>query len=460
VIKQPPSRARLLLMVGFALSCFVIVLWLWRAFGGPVPLAPEGYRFTADFQEATSLADNADVRISGVRVGKVIDSELSGRSTRAEIEIDEPYAPIPRDTKAVLRQKTLLGETYVELSPGDPGSGSLPDGGKLPRGAVQPTVELDEVLRHLDAETRVELKRVVVGLARLSEGRGESFNHAVGHASPFARDAGGLLGVLDRERRALRRLTHDTGTVLGALGRRQGELSGLVDAGDRLLATTARRDRELRETVEILPVTLRELRPTFAEVEGLARDAGPVVRELRPAGRALGPALEDAARLAPELRALLLDVDRVTRLSEAALPAATETVGAAQPLFTRLRQTLRNTVPIVDYAGLMRHEVVAMVANIAASTQASDNGRHYLRALVPLTAEGFAIFPRRLGSNRHNPYLAPRGLDRLGQGLESIDCGHTGNLALAPLGAPPCRLQEPIEFRGRQTAYPQVSADP
>ena len=69
--KQAPSLRRILVMVGFALSCFGLLLFLWLAFGGPVPLKPKGYRFEVSFKEAGQLAQEADVRISGVSVGKV-----------------------------------------------------------------------------------------------------------------------------------------------------------------------------------------------------------------------------------------------------------------------------------------------------------------------------------------------------------------------------------------------------
>src|SRR3954451_16181672 len=152
--KQAPTLGRLLVMVGFALSCFGLLLFLWLAFGGPIPLQPKGYRFTTSFGEATQLAKEADVRVSGVPVGKVktIETQSDGRS-QAVIEIDAKYAPIPKDTQAILRQKTLLGETYVELTPGDKRSGTIKDGGRIPRAQVAPTVELDEIFRAFDAKT-------------------------------------------------------------------------------------------------------------------------------------------------------------------------------------------------------------------------------------------------------------------------------------------------------------------
>ena len=68
---RPPTITRILIAVGFAISCFGLALFLWLAFGGPIPLKPEGYRFQVPFDEATQLAAESDVRISGVSVGKV-----------------------------------------------------------------------------------------------------------------------------------------------------------------------------------------------------------------------------------------------------------------------------------------------------------------------------------------------------------------------------------------------------
>ena len=152
--KQAPTIGKLALIAVFALSCFLILTYLWTSFGGPTPISAKGYRFQADFEEATQLADNADVRISGVSVGHVKKSEQVEDKTRVEIEVDERYAPLPQDTQATLRQKTLLGETYVELTPGSKASGDLPDGGLLPATQIRPTVELDEILRALDEPTR------------------------------------------------------------------------------------------------------------------------------------------------------------------------------------------------------------------------------------------------------------------------------------------------------------------
>ena len=64
MIKQTPSIGRLVAMAAFTLSVFAILIFLWLAFGGTVPLKPEGYRFTVHMPEAATLAEEADVRMA------------------------------------------------------------------------------------------------------------------------------------------------------------------------------------------------------------------------------------------------------------------------------------------------------------------------------------------------------------------------------------------------------------
>ena len=155
-----PQLRHVLVISVFSLSCFGLLLFLWLAFGGPVPLGPKGYRFQVAFNDAATLADQADVRIAGVNVGKVVNKDLApagGNRTLATIDLKGKYAPIHTDAHAILRQKTLLGETYVELTPGT-SKETVPEGGELSDAQVKPTVELDEIFDSLDPSTRAAFK--------------------------------------------------------------------------------------------------------------------------------------------------------------------------------------------------------------------------------------------------------------------------------------------------------------
>ena len=191
MIKQTPSLGRILAMVAFALSCVGILMFLWLSFGGSVPLKPEGYRVEVQFPEATQLAQEADVRISGVKVGRVKNKQPNETTglTDTIIEIDARYAPIPKDTRAILRQKTLLGETYVELSPGTAAGaqGMLRDGGQLPAGQVAETVELDEVLRAFDPETRRRFSIWLDQQGQAVQGQAQEINTSLATAHAVCR---------------------------------------------------------------------------------------------------------------------------------------------------------------------------------------------------------------------------------------------------------------------------------
>jgi phospholipid/cholesterol/gamma-HCH transport system substrate-binding protein len=140
--KGSPSFGKIATMVLFALSCFGLLLFLWLSFGGGIPFAPEGYRFQASFPDAQELASQADVRIAGVSVGKVISVGLDpqGNRTLATIQLDNQYAPLHSRATAILREKTIIGETYVQINPGPESAPAIKDGGMFVRSQVVPAV--------------------------------------------------------------------------------------------------------------------------------------------------------------------------------------------------------------------------------------------------------------------------------------------------------------------------------
>src|ERR1700724_2791915 len=111
--KRAPTVGNMLVIILFCLSCFGLLLFLWESFGGPVPLKPKGYRFTVAFPRTQLLSEESDVRISGVNVRHVVSLPLNKHgSTDALVESGGKYAPIRANMHAILRVKTLLGETY------------------------------------------------------------------------------------------------------------------------------------------------------------------------------------------------------------------------------------------------------------------------------------------------------------------------------------------------------------
>jgi phospholipid/cholesterol/gamma-HCH transport system substrate-binding protein len=422
--KQRPSNLAMVTMIAFTASCIGLLIFLWVSFGGSLPFSAQGYRFSVQFNQATELASDAQVEIAGVTVGHVV-SVTGDRRTgldRAVLEIDRQFVPRPADTRAILRTKTLLGETYVQLSPGNPNGPKLRDGGSLPRAQVDPTVQLDQILNTFNPRTRAAFETWMQEGGVALTNRGEQFNAALAELYPFTQNVGAVLTVLQRQGAATRTLLSDSGTVFSALATSPTQLQGFVRNSQALFAATAARDRSLAATISAFPAFLRQTRTTISTVGAFSQTTKPLVDELRPAAAQLTPTLRSLNTLAPELRTLVQDVGPLTRASRTGLPALRTFLTRSVPFLAALKPYLGNIVPVINYLDDYRRELAGFFANSAAATQARESTEygvlHYLRVSNPINPEVLMPYAKRPSTNRSNPYIAPGAyLDLIKKGL-------------------------------------------
>jgi phospholipid/cholesterol/gamma-HCH transport system substrate-binding protein len=431
--RRAPTLGQIAVAVGFAFSCFGLLLFLWATFGGPVPLKPEGYRIEVPFNEGTQLAVESDVRISNVSVGKVKSIDLADSGPNrdlavAEIEIDSSFAPIPTDTRAMLRQKTLLGETYVELTQGDRDGPTLSEDGALPRAQVQPSVQLDEIFRTFDARTRAAFQTWMQQLAIASANRGADLSAAIANLEPFAEDANRLLRVLDTQQGAVQQLVRNTGEVFGALSERQGQLQGLIRNSGVVFRTTAVRNRDLEATFRALPTFLDESRLTLDRLGGFSRNANPLISQLHPAARALSADLKPIAKVAPDFRGFFTGLRKTEKRARTGLPALQRLLDTdLPPLLTEIHPFSQQLTPIIGEIGRYQRDITGLISNFAVATNAigtteSGASGHYIRSSAPTYPESLAAFTsHRLAYSRTNPYPAPNSALEVTGGLDTFD---------------------------------------
>src|SRR3954454_946260 len=413
--KQAPSLPRLAAMVVFGLSCFGIVLFLWLTFGGSTPLRARAYEVKADFPEATTLAQQADVRISGVKVGNVKSISRNGLRSRVTLAIQPQYAPLRSDTRAILRQKTLLGETYVELTPGSRTAPRISDGGTIPDTQIAQTVQLDEIFRAFDPQTRAAFRTWLDQQGRAFGNRGPDLNNALGNLEPFVNDATDILKILNEQKAETSQLVSNTGVVFDALSERDGQLTDLIRQSNRVFQTTAQRNEDLRQIFIAFPTFLDQARATTTRVTRFAKNTTPLITQLRPAARQLSPTLIDLHSLAPDLKVLFKDLGPLEDVSKKGLPATERLLDETRPLLTEVDPFLRQVNPILTYLGPFKKEIATFFANSVAPTQATDRPAgapgpvHYLRTSNPLNPDNLAAQPHRTATNRSNPYAVPGG---------------------------------------------------
>lgn len=514
MIKQIPSFGQLTAMVVFALSCFSLVLFLWVSFGGPVPLKPQGYRIHISFDEAVQLAQEGDVRISGVNVGKVKKVESSVGRTDAEVEIDERYAPLPVDVKAMLRTKTLLGETYIDLTPGTKGKKTIPENGFLPVGQVSTSVQLDELIRTFDPETRKAFGDWLLAQGAAMEGRGDDLNQAFGVLPMFFEDTNTLMAVLRREDEALSRIFGNTADIFEAFDSRPGQLTELINNFDRLLTVTANRDQKLTETFQEFPGFLRQTRQTVKRFTEFTENAQPLIDNATVFAEESGPTLKKSVAVMDDARAIINALEPMLDRADTGLPAGEEFFELAAPTLSQVDPFLRQLNPVLEFVGLYQKELTAFLANDAAAGQAQntpDSGSsrqpgHYLRAMATFTPDSLAYLTNRTSGSRANAYPVPGSLspESLIAGLQVFDASQCAGIAMPTLNtndadqvsagladfvtrptpttsgleaakwveivqnivygneaptsypAPACSQQSPMTFGGETTQYPHV----
>ena len=214
-----PSKARITAMIAFAASCVALLLFLWLSFGGSVPFVAAGLpdqRRVRPGGAARHAGGRRDRRRHGRQGGQrrarpPDRADAGGVADRSEVRA------AAGDTRATLREKTLLGETYVELSFGNPRGRMLRDGAQLPQAQVAPTVQLDQILDTFDPQTRRAFQTWMQDDGIAFTNRGQDFNDALAELYPFATNVSNVLGVLQRDNTATSTLLSDGGQVLSAI---------------------------------------------------------------------------------------------------------------------------------------------------------------------------------------------------------------------------------------------------
>ncbi len=114
-------------------------------------------------------------------VGKVVGKERApqGNGTLVTIEMANKFAPIHKDATAMLRIKTLLGENYIDLTPGRRRP-PLPDGATLPASQVKQAVQLDQIFNTFDPQTRAAFRSWQQSLAIAVKGNDQNLNNVLG----------------------------------------------------------------------------------------------------------------------------------------------------------------------------------------------------------------------------------------------------------------------------------------
>lgn len=424
-MKNTRLGGKALVLLTLVAGGLAILAYFYTTAGGRLPLTEDPYRVTAVLSDSQQLLKHADVRAAGVKIGSVGTIENDGDRIRVDLELDKKYAPIYRNAKILVRQKTLVGENYVEITPGDPKSGGVPDGGTLAVARQREAVPIDRVLNSLDARTRRDVSRNLQTAGGSVAGRAEDLNDLFDRVPPLAEDGSKLLDVLNDQRGQITAIVRNTGTVMQAISDRSGDLQSLVRTAKTTAEAVAARDGAVKETFESLPPTLRQARTSVRKLTGFSGTATPVVEDLRTSLQTLRPVLAELAPTATRARKLTDELPALFRAANPALASLRTFTVDATGTVPRLEAMLREANPALDYLKPYNRDIAGLLSNFGTaamfdkwgtvgrclcpiSDRTLANWTPELRALVaPLLDQGIV---KDLIHESTNPYRRPGSL--------------------------------------------------
>ncbi len=147
--------------IGLFMLAGLIILGVFIIKIQDIPIGERGERIVvqARFPSVAGIDRKADVRIAGVRVGKVSDIRLVGGEAVLTLSLD-PDVQLHQGASVRVSSLGLLGDKFVQVLPGDPSSPPLPPGTEL-HGTAPPT--FDEVLKAA-TDIGADVKQVTLAL--------------------------------------------------------------------------------------------------------------------------------------------------------------------------------------------------------------------------------------------------------------------------------------------------------
>jgi len=240
-------------IVGFAVMCVAAIEFLAVNVGQPTPFA-NSYSVHAVFSDADGIPTAADVRMSGIDVGKVVavshDRRYPGE-TLVTIAITDGHAvPVYSDGYAKVRPKTLLGEKYIDLTLGGGGAAEpIPSGGFLPVGQAGKDVSNDEIFNAFDQTTRTQQQQVLHLLDTATQGRAGDIRALLPQLQAVVANLDPLARVYEQDQPEVDRIFVQLDTILATIADEHEQLAGLLANGNNVLNAVAQKDQALLTTL-------------------------------------------------------------------------------------------------------------------------------------------------------------------------------------------------------------------
>jgi phospholipid/cholesterol/gamma-HCH transport system substrate-binding protein len=224
----------------------------------------QSYTVVAHYPQSGGIFAGGEVTYRGVRIGKVTELELTRDGVDVHLEIEDEWDKIPADTRAVVGNRSAVGEQYVDLQPNvDPDDGPyLVDGSHIDDVALPIATEklLGDIATTVASVDRRALRTTVDELGTAFSDTGEDLQRII--------DAGGsFIETADANFDVTTALIRDTNTVLQGQLDSGSSLRTFAHGLRRFSGSLANADQDLRTVIDEGSVAANQLRTLLQQNE-------------------------------------------------------------------------------------------------------------------------------------------------------------------------------------------------
>jgi phospholipid/cholesterol/gamma-HCH transport system substrate-binding protein len=245
----------------------ILVIGAIAIFRGVANSSP--YELLVPLADANGLYPGSDVLVAGSRAGSVEEISVQGTHALVKIRLDPAESPVHSDATVALRPKSLLGEKYLALNPGN-ANGVLDSGTTLPAGQVMVATDLQDVVNTFDAPTRAKLQVLIDNLGPAVNGRGQDLSETFTTGRKDLDSLGQVAQTLGQRDRDLQTVIQALNQVLTELAQsdRRTQLGVLINNSNTLLANLSAQDASLKKALTEADAALSRNDKVFSGTAG------------------------------------------------------------------------------------------------------------------------------------------------------------------------------------------------
>lgn len=240
-------RGTLIKLGAFLVVSLLCLGWLANQIGqlsGPAGAFHKTYDVKAEFTDATGLVKGDEVRLAGVRIGKVSSLSVDRGKALVAMNVDHAYK-LPADSRFELHWKNLLGQRYVEAVPPDGATlaGRVLKGGTtLGPDRTGNAADLSELLNNTEPLlARLDtshLNDLMTTVAEALHGREDELNTAIGNSAE-------LVDTLSSRADVISQSISEYATLLDGIAGHDAQVRQLLDSLAGTSQTLAQRANDL-----------------------------------------------------------------------------------------------------------------------------------------------------------------------------------------------------------------------